>query len=57
MSCVTHNCAAEATHRVFWPGAEPKLMCELCAVRAQRIGDALGCYIHVERYVEDPKLV
>lgn len=52
MKCQTGNCDREANTRVFWPGREPLGMCIPCAARAQRVGDAMGCYIGIEEMRE-----
>ena len=39
--------------RVFWPGREPLYMCLACAAKARRIGEAMGCYIHMEPTNDD----
>ena len=48
MICNQDNCVEPATHRVFWPGREPGVSCEKHAQKAQAVGRAMGCYIHIE---------
>jgi hypothetical protein len=51
--CVSDKCGGFPAVRVFWPGREPCLMCVPCAVRAQGVGEAIGCYIHMEPWAPD----
>lgn len=51
--CNQEKCDREANTRVFWPGRPPMETCIVCAAKAQRIGDAMGCYIGIEELVPD----
>ena len=46
--CEQDGCDAVAEARMFWPGSRPLSVCAPCAVKAQTIGRAMGCYVHVE---------
>lgn len=54
MNCGQRDCAEPATDRMFWPGAEPKLVCAPHAQAARNIGAAIGCYIHIEPLADAP---
>ena len=46
--CNSGNCLNLATHRVFWLGRPPRLLCALCAAAAAIIGEAVGSYVHAK---------
>ena len=46
--CSQEGCEDDATARVFWPGREPSYMCTLHTIKAQQVGQVVGCYIHAE---------
>jgi hypothetical protein len=46
--CCNSQCSELATKRVFWPGHEPKPMCEDHTTKAVAIADHMGFYLYVE---------
>ena len=46
------RCPEKAVARVFWPGRPPLDSCMEHARQAQKVGDAIGCYIGVEEIRE-----
>ena len=47
--CEQQGCTDDATARVFWPGRKPLLSCTIHTIKAQQLGQIMGCYIHAER--------
>ena len=53
MKCQSAECGEEAEFVVVWPGEpEPLKMCEDCAMKAQRVGQVIGCPIVAMPFVE-----
>ena len=48
MKCGQQKCDKEATHRFFWPGAEPLPSCSECKAKALGAARAMGFHLHVE---------
>src|SRR5216117_1035684 len=48
MKCCQQDCTDEATHKVFWPGREILVMCQLDKIKAQALAAAMGCFIYTE---------
>jgi hypothetical protein len=48
MTCCQSNCMKPATFTVYWPEHQ-MVMCVDHAMKAQRVGQALGCVIVVRR--------
>lgn len=46
--CEQEICKGTASHRVFWPGRIPLLVCEPCKDKVVGIGQSMGCLIHTE---------
>lgn len=46
--CLTVECGADATHRVFWPGKPPGGMCTPCEARAKTVSNVMGFHLHTE---------
>lgn len=47
--CEQVDCAADAAARVFWPRRAPLYCCAEHTIKAQRIGQVIGTYIHAEQ--------
>jgi len=48
VKCNEESCDQPSTHRINWPGRLPLNMCQHHAQGAQKVGDAIGCHIHIE---------
>jgi hypothetical protein len=46
--CVGVGCENEPTTRIFWPGEEPKDMCDECAGLECDVAAEMGVRLHAE---------
>lgn len=47
--CGQIDCCSEATFRMYWPGGQPLLVCDMHREAAAKIVRAMGLYLHVEK--------
>lgn len=46
--CEQAICKGTASHRVFWPGRPPLLVCDPCKDKALGVGQAIGLFVYTE---------
>ena len=51
--CCQSTCTSKATHIVYWPGTDGKLMCEDDALCSQGIAKAMGFHVAIRELARE----